>query len=827
MTTTSTARVTLGKRIGASDISDTALALLDEQGTVVAWTQTAQHLVGYTACAVVGRSAALVLPSFGEASAMSTFVEQCRARNGWSGATAVRHQDGRVLDVGLRISPLQGQDGAMRWLATLTDIGVPSADAASGSVWGALLDRAPIGVFVRDLELRGAWVNDVMESQDGISATRRLGCRPTDVWWSGVEAATVEAMMRQVLRSGTTTVHEYRAWLPTSRDLEHPFGMSFTCLQGADGQPLGVCIISVDLAESRRVRERLAVLGEAGPRFGSTLDVMQTAQELAELAVPQFADFVTVDLEQSALFGEGAPVRIGAVSERLPVLRRAGLASIRQGASESPWGRGEAVPVPPDAPLFEILRTGRSYLEPVLDTATGSWIDQDPIRAQKIRENGMHSMMLVPIRVRRVLLGMALFIRTENPTPFQEDDVLLAEELVRRAAVALDNARQYCREQTAALALQHSLLPRRLSGGAAVETASRYQPADIDRGVGGDWFDVIPLSGARVALVVGDVVGHGIGAAARMGRLRAAVRALSDLELPPGELLSRLDNTVQRVSEEDGDDPGQNYAAVGATCLYAVYDPVTRRCAMAAAGHPPPAIIDPQGKVTFPDLPTGAPLGIGLGARFEAMELELPENTLLAFYTDGVIETRDQDIEEGMHRLGTVLAQPGRSLEELCTRAMASVEDQAAFDDASLLLVRTRSLSPAQVTSWTLPSDRTTVRHAWTLAAGQLAEWGLEGLVDGVKQIVSELVTNVVRRSDGPIRLRLIRHQALTVEVIDADVNSPCMCNARTVDEHGRDLTVAAQLFDRWGTRETQDGKIVWVEADLAHTSRSQSHAAR
>jgi serine phosphatase RsbU (regulator of sigma subunit) len=251
--------------------------------------------------------------------------------------------------------------------------------------------------------------------------------------------------------------------------------------------------------------------------------------------------------------------------------------------------------VPSASPRIDVLRTGRSHLEPILDTAPGTWIDEDPERAQKIHENGMHSVMVVPIRAGRALLGMALFVRTEDPVPFQELDLLLAEELVSRAALSLDNARQYAREHTAALALQRNLLPHRLRGGMAVEAASRYLPADMDHGVGGDWFDVIPLSGARVALVVGDVVGHGINAAATMGRLRTAVRTLADMELPPDELLAHLDDTVQRLAEEEADAPNHTLTAVGATCLYAVYDPVTRRCAMARAGHPPPAIIDPQG----------------------------------------------------------------------------------------------------------------------------------------------------------------------------------------------------------------------------------------
>ncbi|WP_246040770.1 SpoIIE family protein phosphatase [Streptomyces cadmiisoli] len=811
---TITDQATAGTRMNASDVSGTAFALLDQQGMVVAWTHTAEQLVGYCAGEVVGRSAALVLPSLDDAEAVAVFVDQCIARNGWPGATAVRHRDGRVLDVSMRMSRVWGRDGTVRWIASVTDIGVLSADASSGRAQGALLARAPIGVVVRDLQLRCAWLNDVMESQDGVTAERRLGCRPTDAWPS-TETEATEAVMRQVLECGTTKVREYRTWLPAGRGPERPFAVSFSCLQGADGRPLGVCAISVDVTERQQVRERLAVLGEAGTRFGRTLDVMQTGQELADLAVPLFADFVTVDLVQSAVIGEGVPVRIGSRGERLRVLRRAGLASIHQGVPESPWGRGEAIPMPPEAPFFEVLRTGRSYLQPSFDTSAGTWIDKDPARAQKALETGMHSVMLVPIRVRRVLLGVALFLRTENPAPFQEADLLLAEEFVSRAAVSLDNARQYTRQHNAAFALQRTLLPRRLNGGMAVEAASRYMPADIDRGVGGDWFDVIPLSGARVALVIGDVVGHGINAAAAMGGLRNAVRTLADMELPPDELLTRLDDTVQRLAEADSDAPDQAATAVGATCLYAVYDPITGKCTMATAGHLPPAIIGPNGHITYPDLPTGAPLGIGLCVPFEAVELELPEGNLIALYTDGLVETRDNDIDDGMHSLGTALAHPDLPLEELCTHAMQPVQGQTACDDASLLLVRTRTLSPNRVATWTLPSDDTSVRRARNLAAGQLAAWDLERLEDSTKLIVSELITNAVRHSTGPIQLRLIRHQVLTCEVSDTDTCLPRPRNAGACDENGRGLFLVSQLSRRWGSRPIPGGKLVWAEQDL------------
>jgi PAS domain S-box-containing protein len=812
-------KVTTGEQLlSTREMSDSAIAMLDEQGTVVGWTWAAEQLVGYSAGDVVGRSAALVLLTSEDAPTASVFIERCRVHGGWSGTTSVRHRDGRPLVVSLRISMVRGQDGAVGWLVSVTDAGMLSGDTVTGSVRESLLARVPIGIVFRDLRLRCTWVNDTMESHDGIPAERRLGRGFTDVL-SGPRAAALEATMRQVLDTGASSVHTYRSRLAPGPRRDHTFAASIFRLQGADGRVLGVCVINVDVTESRRAYERLAILTGGSVRLGSTLDVMRTSQELADLAVPLFADYVAVDLEQSIPFGDGHPVRVGPAGRRLPVFRRAGLASIHQGVPESPWERGDPVLMPPTSPFTDVLRTGRPHLEPVLDTAEGTWFDQDPARARKVRENRIHSLMVVPIRARRTLLGVAVFVRTEDPAPFQEIDLLLAEELVGRAALSLDNARQYAREHTAALALQRNLLPHRLRGGAAVEAVSCYLPADLDNGVGGDWYDVIPLSGARVALVVGDVVGHGLHAAATMGRLRTAVHTLADMDLSPAELLTHLDDTVQRLAEEDACDPDQTPAVMGATCLYAVYDPVTRKCVMARAGHPPPAIIDPQGKVAFPDLPAGPPLGLGLGIPFEAVELDLPEESLLALYTDGLVESRDQDIDAGMRRLGAALAGPADSLEERCTRATESAAGRAPTDDVTLLLARTRALDPGQVASWTLPCDRSAVGDARDLAAGRLAAWGLERLEDTTKLIVSELVTNALRHGIGPIGLRLVRHQVLTCEVFDAGGCPPRLRHARAVDENGRGLFLVAQLSRRWGVRSVPGGKIVWAEADLATAS--------
>ncbi|MFG2422711.1 SpoIIE family protein phosphatase [Streptomyces sp. NPDC048448] len=799
----------------AAQPTASALALVDAQKTVVAWTPAAERLVGFSSREAVGNSIARVLPAFGSASVLTEHHGE-----DWSGPVVLSHRDGRRVEVHLWASRLMGQDGGTHWLVSATSPATNPPWPVSGVEPESLLTASPIGIAVRDLELRYMWVNDALIRQDGISREKRLGRRLSQVL-PGAGAQQVETVMQQVLDSGVGTVdHEYRAWPPMDPRREHLFSTSFFRLDDAQGRVLGVCAMTVDVTDRQRSRERLTMLSEAGTRIGSTLDVMRTGQELADLAVPRIADYVAVDLAETVPLGEESLARLGAISGDIPVFRRAGVASIHEGAPESLWPRGEPVFVPASSPFIKVLTSGSSHLEALLDTSAGTWLDQDPGRAEKAREYGMHSLMIVPIHARGAVLGVAVFVRANDPEPFDESDLLLAEELVTRAALALDNARRYVRERNAALALQRDLLPRRLTGGPALEVASRYLPADMDDGVGGDWFDVIPLSGARVALVVGDVVGHGINAAATMGRLRTAVHTLAKLNLPPDELLAHLDDTIVQLTDE-GEDIGA--AALGATCLYAVYDSVTRTCTMARAGHPPPAIVSPVGRVTFPDLPPGLPLGIGVGtASFESLELELPEGSVLAFYTDGVIESRDQDLDKGMRRLATALTGAGRQLEELCSAVTEILPTGAPTDDATLLLARTRALSPAQVAHWQLPNEPIAAARARSLAVRQLGEWELDHLAGITELIVSELVTNAVRHGAGPIGLRLIRHQALVCEVSDSSDTAPRLRHARTTDESGRGLFLVAQFSRRRGTRFTAHGKIVWTEQDLTPaTSRS------
>jgi serine phosphatase RsbU (regulator of sigma subunit) len=431
----------------------------------------------------------------------------------------------------------------------------------------------------------------------------------------------------------------------------------------------------------------------------------------------------------------------------------------------------------------------------------------------------MHSAITVPLTARGTTLGVVVFVRHQHPEVFREDDLVLAEELAARAAVCIDNARRYTRERATAVTLQRSLLPQTLPEQAAVEIASRYLPAGAQAGVGGDWFDVIPLSGARVALVVGDVVGHGIHASATMGRLRTAVLTLADIDLPPDELLTHLDDLVARLSTEGKDAPRPGPGAettgdVGATCLYAVYDPLSGHCTIALAGHPAPVLVTPDGTAKLLDLPVGPPLGLG-GLPFEATDVELPEGSLLALYTDGLIESRERDIDAGLSLLCQALSQPSAPLDNLCDAVLAALLPGRPSDDIALLIARTKALDTGQVATWEIPADPVAVAQARKGATAQLAACGLDDAGFVTELVVSELVTTAIRYGDPPIQLRLIHDRNLICEVSDASGTAPHLRRARTFDEGGRGLLLVAQLTAAWGTRQTTEGKTIWAEQPL------------
>jgi PAS domain S-box-containing protein len=774
-------------------ITSAAVALVDAYGLIQYWSRRAQALLGYSAAGVLRRPVTSLLAS--EEALSSALAEGRRVGDGWESVVTARHCAGHRIELALRACPLRTGEGSS-WLFVACDISASHKWEQEQTVMGRLLEWAVTAGIVGDAEHSGHGEDRVPQGMEDL-----LRSHPPPVTTSAGESGqTAPAPSGQ----GTP--------LLLSAPVKPTFGLPATAREGKTLAPRPT---SAAATPRDGARERLALINEAGHRIGSTLDLDCTVNELAEVLVPQLADFVAIDLFQ----GGFASADLTTGSATGGTLTRAAHLSIHKDLPEVVVAIGEPTRYPPRSPQQRCLKAGQSVLDAVLAPTT-SWLTEDPLRLEILRRLGVHSHLTVPLIARGVTMGVVTLLRWENPNAFDEDDLLLIEELVARAAVCVDNARRFAREHNAALTLQTSLLPPDLPDYSAVEIAYRYLPADAEAGVGGDWFDVIPLSGARVALVVGDVIGHGIHAAASMGRLRAAVQTLADLDLPPDELLAQVDDLVLRLADE-AEAATDGPLVIGATCVYAVYDPISRKLNVARAGHPSPAIAHLREPVEFPDIPAGPPLGLG-GLPFESAEIEVEEGSVIALYTDGLIEASDRDVDVGFERLCFALAHPDRPLEEICDTMVRTLLPDHPHDDVAFLIARTHILTSDRFTSWEVPADPRAVHEVRGKAARQLTAWGLERLAFTTELIVSELVTNAIRHASGPIGLRLIRDRTLICEVSDASNTAPHMRRSHVTDEGGRGLFLVAQVAQRWGTRYTATGKTVWAELQLpvAHASR-------
>lgn len=796
--------------------ADAATVTVSPGGIITGWSEEARRLMGYSAADVVGSAAADLLASAERPDAVGLRLLDSEE---WSGTAALRHRDGHRLTLTLHAYPsLDGEGKTQGFIVTATTDASESEYDRRMVEWAFAQSSIALSTF--DKGSRRWQLNAVASENAGAAGPEKgevRGSPNPDV----LDAHHVdEGLLRDVERVAETATpirHEHFTPVPSSSGQYASIIEMWPVRDPSTGEVRGVGTAHIAGGEERGARQRLALLNEAGARIGTTLDVERTAQELADLAVPRFADFVSVDLLDSVTHGEEPvldPVEVGAA------LRRVAHQSSLKGVPDAVTGLGTVRPAFPL--LARCLATGRPVLSEMGDPGFLRWLTQDDVRRARVRAYGFHSVIATPLQARGVTLGVAVFARRNSSDRFEQDDLILAEELAGRAAVAVDNARRYTRERATALTLQRSLLSRVPSKQAAVEVAVRYLPADTGAGVGGDWFDVVPLSATRVALVVGDVVGHGIHASAAMGRLRTAVRTLADVDLPPDELLTHLDDLVIHLTSDDGGVPAAETedGEIGATCLYAVYDPVSRICTLASAGHPPPAVLLPDGTVSLIQLTPGPPLGIG-GLPFEATEVELPEGSLLALYTDGLIEA-GHDVGAGLDRLCKVLATPDPSLEATCDAVLAALLPGSPADDAALLLARTRALHADQVAAWALPSDPAIVSDARAQVSRQLTAWGLEEAEYVTELVVSELVTNAIRYGMVPIGLRLIRDRSLICEVSDASSTAPHLRRARIYDEGGRGLHMIAQLTEGWGTRQTPMGKTIWAEQPLPELTTAE-----
>ncbi|MCF1596380.1 SpoIIE family protein phosphatase [Streptomyces muensis] len=787
-------------------------ATVDERGIVTGWSEGAGRLLGYGPAEVVGHPAARLV-----ADDVEERVRRVAAgRRGWSGSAVLRHRDGRQLPRRLLAHRRASGGAAAEWLVVAGAAGGPSSpgeDLPKDGLLGEwVLRQLPCSVGVFDRELRLVAANAGLEGALSLSAEEMHGWRLAELAPHPL-SDRAEAAMRLVLEGGGVQ-HVADVLGPGGVGAEGGWPASLAPLKDAEGRVRAVCLVAYHTTGGDPARQRMLL--QALPRIGTTEDAERTAQELAEVAVPAVADYVAVEvLDAFRRSGEADPV-LSAESAGRAVLSRVAVRSVLDdgGVRVTP---GESVRYPALSPVTRCLVEGQAAVYGVGEPAVARWAEEDP-QAAWIGRARVHSVMVVPLRAQGGgMLGAVLLGRHRRREPFDTDDKWLAEQLAGAAAEGIRRARQRGRERTTTMTLQRSLLPQTLPDQHALDVATRYLPAGGRAGVGGDWFDVIPLSGARVALVVGDVVGHGVRAAATMGRVRTAVRTLADVDLPPDELLTHLDDLVVHLSaEEAGPQEAQEGAAgIGTTCLYAVYDPISRRLALARAGHPPPAVVAPDGAVRFLDVPPGPPLGLG-GLPFETVETELAEGSLIALYTDGLLEARDHDIDEALDKMFATLARPAPTPDTVCDRLLAAMLTHPPDDDIALLAARTRCLGADRVATWELDFEPTVVARARRLAADQLAAWQLDEAGFITELVVSELVTNALRYGRRPVRLRLIHEgRTLISEVFDSSSTAPHLRRARVFDEGGRGLLLVGQLAQRWGTRHEPTGKTVWAEQFL------------
>ena len=519
---------------------------------------------------------------------------------------------------------------------------------------------------------------------------------------------------------------------------------------------------------------RLALLADASAHLADSLDLRAVARGLAHIVVPRLAAEVDVDLVEGLFHPDMASVTGTSVLCRVA------------SASDS---RDLAVPIedewvgyPAGSPAALALSTGRTQSNGV-GTARGAEV-------------------FAPLLARGRVLGVVGLRRGIGTSGYSAADVALAEEIAGRAAMALDNVRLYDEARATTVALQRSLLPTAQPRITGVDTAQRYLPGSPEVGVGGDWFDVIPLSCGRVAFVIGDVMGRGLRAAAAMGQLRTAVRTLAVLDHLPEDVLRHLDDLAQ------GTDQVQL-----ATCVYAVYDPVERELSFATAGHPPPVLREPDGSTRLLPQPSGAPLGVG-GVPFESITLPVQDGSRLLLYTDGLVESRETELDDGLSLLADTFGREAVALEPLCDRLLAATgRDTGHDDDVALVVAEICGLEADRVASWQLTGGVESVGTARSWAVARFAQWGLEPLADLAELLVSEMVTNALRHAAGPIELTiLLLDEIITIAVEDAAAPLPRLRRVTDADEGGRGLHLVSTLSARWGARPTAEGKVVWCD---------------
>lgn len=654
------------------DLLPLALWVVDADGRLVQWSLAAQDLLGHTPEQVVGQDARRVLVPDENLDLADRLVRVVQSGAAVVARLPVRHRDGTLVDMEMWHCPIADARGRAGVLAIAAETSAVERMRDALAALEGLFTQSPIGLAMLGPDLRFLRVNEALARMDGVPVAEHVGRTVTEV---APGAGALESVMRRALDRGEAVVDFRHTSGAADPEQQRTWSCSYAPLLGGAGQRVGVIASLIDVTagqrahlEAERARRRLALLAEAGTQMGSTLDLTQTAREVVRVLVPRLADSADVQLLEEAV----APDETAASAHG--VVRRVAATFTDPAAPAEYLAVGMTLQVPPGSMYERLIRAGRPmnlYLSDIGPLVSTPGAD----RLREYLRDRVGSARLIPLVARGTVLGAVAVTRTREREPFDDQDTLLIDELVARAALNIDNARMYSRERDAALTLQRSLMNISLPTVSGLELTGRYLPAG-DHEVGGDWFDAIALSDERTALVIGDVMGHGIHAAAVMGQLRTAVRTLARRDTAPDQVLRSLDATVA--------DLGDNEMA---TCLYAVHDPVLGHCLIARAGHPPPVIADERGTVAFLDGPAGPPLGVGRLGR-EVQRVLLPPHSLLVAYTDGLIETRGTDLDQGMHRLAQALRHPGRHLEEICDHLMAHVMPEVADDDVAVLLAR-------------------------------------------------------------------------------------------------------------------------------------------
>jgi len=552
---------------------------------------------------------------------------------------------------------------------------------------------------------------------------------------------------------------------------------------------------------------RHLMLDGAVRRIGGALDIDQMAPQLINIIVPHFCNAAGLVVMESLVGEDEFP------SESLDGSQNVRRLAVAHDDADAAWDAafptGEILSYPPGTPYTRCMDSGRPVCEVMgresAESMAAAWIRR-PV-ADLL--SGV-SMLLLPLIARDVMLGFFVCVRRVGFRRFDAYDIEIGMEFAARAAIFMDTAQRYSRERATALTLQRSMLPTGLSAPSSVEVKHRYLPGSKLIEVGGDWYESIALPGGRVALVVGDVAGHGVRAAVTMGRLRTAIHTLAMLELPPAETLQQLNELMQELGARE-----PHFA----TCVYAIFDAVAGTCEVASAGHLPPLLVRPDGTNEFLDVLPAPPLGVGTGL-IQSRVLEVEDGSLLVLYTDGLVEKRSRDIDEGLNRLRDIFGpgSPEQPLEDLCRTTLAGVWDAEHRDDIALLVARLRRIPADHVVSWTLPSELTSASRARSLIRRPLKRWGLADLIPTAELLVSELVTNAVRYAQGKIGLRLVLEGGLVCEVLDESAALPRLRHPDDSDERGRGLQVVSQLAQRWGARRAASGKVVWCELPLPYS---------